>query len=54
VAIGISSNIWRFLWGPVADLTLTPRRWYLLGSPAGAATLALLGFMPLRPHARRH
>lgn len=51
VAIGISSNIWRFLWGPVADLTLTPRRWYLLGVAAGAATLALLGFMPLRPHA---
>ena len=26
VAVGISSNIWLFLWGPVADLTLTPRR----------------------------
>src|SRR5205814_4843959 len=23
VAIGVSSNLWRFLWGPVADLTLT-------------------------------
>jgi hypothetical protein len=31
VAIGVSSNLWRFLWGPVADLTLTARRWYLLG-----------------------
>ena len=51
VAIGISSNIWRFLWGPVADLTLTPRRWYLLGTAAGAATLLLLGFMPLHPGA---
>src|SRR5262245_45245544 len=47
VAIGISSNIWRFLWGPVADLTLTPRRWYLLGVTAGAATLFLVSLMPL-------
>src|SRR5213079_331863 len=31
VAIGVSANLWRFLWGPVADLTLTARRWYLLG-----------------------
>jgi MFS family permease len=51
VAIGISSNLWRFLWGPVADLTLTPRRWYFLGTVAGAATLLLLGFMPLRADA---
>ena len=27
VAIGVSANLWRFLWGPVADLTLTARRW---------------------------
>src|SRR5438309_1649540 len=26
VAIGVSANLWRFLWGPVADLTLTARR----------------------------
>jgi len=25
VAIGISANLWRFLWGPIADLTLTAR-----------------------------
>jgi MFS family permease len=51
VAIGISSNIWRFLWGPVADLTLSPRRWYLLGLGAGAVTLLLAGLMPLRTDA---
>jgi MFS transporter, PAT family, beta-lactamase induction signal transducer AmpG len=49
VAIGISSNLWRFLWGPVADLTLTPRRWYLLGLAAAAATLLLLSLMPMHP-----
>jgi len=51
VAIGISSNLWRFLWGPVADLTLTPRHWYLLGLAAAAATLLLLSRMPMRPNA---
>ena|SRR5207248_2431212 len=23
VALGVSANLWRFLWGPVADFTLT-------------------------------
>jgi MFS family permease len=49
VAIGVSSNLWRFLWGPVADLTLTARRWYLLGLATAAASLALLGLVPLHP-----
>jgi len=49
VAIGVSANLWRFLWGPVADLTLTARRWYLLGLITAAGTLFLLGFIPLRP-----
>ena len=30
VALGVSTNIWLFCWGPIVDLTLTPRRWYLL------------------------
>jgi PAT family beta-lactamase induction signal transducer AmpG len=51
VAIGFSANIWRFLWGPVADLTLTLRRWYVVGAVSGAATLLLLSLMPLRDNA---
>jgi hypothetical protein len=31
VAVSVSANLWRFLWGPVADLTLTARRWYFIG-----------------------
>jgi len=42
VAVGISSNIWLFLWGPVADLTLTPRRWYLIGDVAALTVVAAL------------
>ena len=51
VAIGFSANVWRFLWGPVADLTLTLRRWYAIGVGAGAGTLLFLSFMPLRDNA---
>jgi PAT family beta-lactamase induction signal transducer AmpG len=49
VAIGISANLWRFLWGPIADLTLTARRWYLIGFSAAALTLFPLGLFPLNP-----
>ena len=51
VAIGVSANLWRFLWGPVADLTLTARRWYLLGLATSGATLLILSLLPLRPGA---
>ncbi len=50
VAFALSSNIWRFAWGPVADLTLTLRRWYLIGVVACAVSLLVLGWVPLDPH----
>jgi len=31
VAIGISANVYRFLYAPAIDLTLTVRAWYLIG-----------------------
>ncbi len=43
VAIGISVNLWRFLWGPIADLTLAARRWYLIGFSAAALTQSCWG-----------
>lgn len=51
VALGISANLWRFLWGPVADLTLSARRWYLIGLSTAAATLFIVGLIPLNQHA---
>src|SRR5439155_21975069 len=51
VAIGVSSNLWRFLWGPVADLTLTARRWYRVGLGTSAATLLMLTLLPLHENA---
>lgn len=46
VAIGVSANLWRFLWGPLADLTLSLRKWYWIGILACTASLLLLCFTP--------
>jgi len=51
VALGLSANLWRFLWGPIADLTLTARRWYLIGLITTAATLVALALIPLHQNA---
>src|SRR5712691_3690293 len=51
VALGVSANVWLFFWGPVVDLTLTPRRWYLLAVGVAAATLFLLGIVPFQQSA---
>ncbi|MEO7309901.1 MAG: MFS transporter [Chitinophagaceae bacterium] len=47
VAIGFSANLWRFLWGPVVDLSLSLRKWFWIGLVASNATLLLLCFTAL-------
>lgn len=51
-AVGISANVWRFLWSPFTDLTLSLHKWYLIGTGFGAATLLLLCFIPLIPDSK--
>jgi MFS transporter, PAT family, beta-lactamase induction signal transducer AmpG len=46
VSIGVSANLWRFVWGPVADLTLTIRKWYGIAVAACVITLLLLCSIP--------
>jgi MFS transporter, PAT family, beta-lactamase induction signal transducer AmpG len=46
VALGVSANIWRFIWGPVADLTLSLRKWYWIGNLAAVITLLILCMVP--------
>jgi MFS family permease len=48
VAIGSSSNLWRFAWSPVVDLTLSTRAWYLLGLVSAATAIATFGALPPR------
>jgi MFS transporter, PAT family, beta-lactamase induction signal transducer AmpG len=51
VALGVSTNVCLFFWGPVVDLTLTPRRWYILAVIVAATTLFLLGIVPFQQSA---
>lgn len=46
VSAGISANIWRFLWGPIADLTLSLKKWYCIGIIATVVTLIYLCYVP--------
>ncbi len=46
VAVGVSANLWRFLWGPVVDISLSLRKWFLIGLISSIITLLLLCFTP--------
>ena len=42
IAIGFSANLWRFIWGPIVDISLSLKKWYWIGLVACIATLLLL------------
>lgn len=46
VAVSFIPQTWKFLWAPVADLTLTRKRWYLIAAVFSALGLAALGAIP--------
>lgn len=46
VAVGLSANLWRFVWGPVVDLSLSLHKWFWLSLTVSIATLLLLCFIP--------
>ncbi len=46
VAIAISANVWRFIWGPVVDISLSLKKWFWIGSISSTALLLLLCFIP--------
>jgi MFS transporter, PAT family, beta-lactamase induction signal transducer AmpG len=47
VAVGFSANLWRFIWGPVVDLSLSLKKWYWIGLLICTGTLLLLCVTPL-------
>jgi MFS family permease len=47
VALNLLPHTWKFLWAPIADSTLTRKRWYLLGNGASCATILALAFIPV-------
>lgn len=48
VAVYFVPQTWKFLWAPVADLTLTRKRWYLLAALLTAAGFVAMGAIPPR------
>jgi MFS family permease len=46
VAISFIPQTWKFLWAPVADLTLSRKRWYALSAVLCGFGLAALGAIP--------
>jgi predicted MFS family arabinose efflux permease len=46
VAVGASTSLFRFIWAPLVDLTLSLRKWYFLGVTYSVAMLLVLCFVP--------
>ncbi len=49
IAAGMFPNTVKFFWAPVADTTLSRRRWYLLSSVLCAAGMLAMAVVPLGP-----
>jgi MFS family permease len=46
VSLGLLPHVWKFLWAPVVDTTLSRRAWYIIGCVACAAGLFAMGSLP--------
>lgn len=46
-ALTLFPNTWKFAWAPIADSTLTRKRWYVLANVASCAVLGVLAFVPI-------
>jgi MFS family permease len=49
VAASMFPNVWQFVWAPIADKTLTRKRWYVLSVLSVATTMAAMAIVPLGP-----
>lgn len=43
IAISLIPQVWKVLWAPVIDTTLTSKTWYMIAAVASAVTLAAIG-----------
>jgi MFS transporter, PAT family, beta-lactamase induction signal transducer AmpG len=46
IAISFIPNVWKFLWAPVLDITLTPRIWYTSSAIISAIGVLAMGLIP--------
>ncbi|HTO89574.1 MAG TPA: MFS transporter [Candidatus Sulfotelmatobacter sp.] len=49
IALGLLPHTWKFVWAPIADTTLTRKRWYVIASLLSAAGICATG--AIRPDA---
>lgn len=49
IAIGMAPHAWKFLWAPVADITLGRKNWYLLSVAASIIGVVGMSAIPLSP-----
>jgi MFS transporter, PAT family, beta-lactamase induction signal transducer AmpG len=48
IALGLLPHTWKFAWAPIADTTLTRKRWYLISSVVSAVGIWATGIFPAR------
>jgi PAT family beta-lactamase induction signal transducer AmpG len=48
-AVNLFPNMWKFFWAPVADRTLSRRRWYVIATTVSALGLFAMSVLPLSP-----
>lgn len=46
VALSYIPHVWKFLWAPIADSTLSQKRWHVLATVASGIGVGALGFFP--------
>lgn len=46
ISLGLLPHVWKFLWAPVVDTTLSRRAWYVIGSIGCSAGLFAMGALP--------
>jgi len=47
IALGLLPHTWKFAWAPIADTTLTRKRWYVIASLLSAIGIFATGAIPL-------
>lgn len=46
VAMSLLPHTWKFFWAPIADVTLTYKKWYVLSNLVSCATVLVMAFVP--------
>lgn len=49
VAVSLLPQTWKFVWAPIADTTLTRKRWYVLAGVISAVGVFVTGAIPAKP-----